>query len=254
MRDISQLPAQYQHLERKTDMMDKALKRLLVVTRTYEVEGYDYPPNLQEGISGWFSSRDAAAAEPASFTSHSFADALAKAGRAVYLDYLDFAKDTDATANGDEDEDPEIATMAKAFEAWANCYANVDEAKNKRDASVVENLNQAVQHWLATDFKNVHTLRNKVADSRLKFDTYRHELKGKPEQDPKDEESARILEQLEDEFVSNTADAVSAMEELTENHKLLELIKNFQGFQLAYHKQCVQELQANLQQLNELEL
>lgn len=55
VQDISQLPPQYKFLEEKSDALEKICKRLLVVTKTYEVEGYDYPPNLSESLNDWWS-------------------------------------------------------------------------------------------------------------------------------------------------------------------------------------------------------
>ena len=53
--DISKLPPQYQFLEKKSDSLEKVCKRILLVSKTFEVEGYDYPPNLTESISDWWS-------------------------------------------------------------------------------------------------------------------------------------------------------------------------------------------------------
>ena len=56
----------------------------------------------------------------------------------------------------------------------------------------------------------------------------------------------KLLEKLEDEFVSNTTAAVETMEEITDSSEILGLIKLFQNFQLVYFRQCVQEVEANL--------
>lgn len=53
--DISKLPPVYQFLEKKSDSLEKVCKRILLVSKTFEVEGYDYPPNLTESISDWWS-------------------------------------------------------------------------------------------------------------------------------------------------------------------------------------------------------
>ncbi|EDO15174.1 hypothetical protein Kpol_1017p7, partial [Vanderwaltozyma polyspora DSM 70294] len=63
----------------------------------------------------------------------------------------------------------------------------------------------------------------------------------------------KLLEKLEDEFVSNTQNAVEKMEELTDNSKIINLVKLYQNFQLVYYKQCIQEIESNLKILNGLE-
>lgn len=68
-----------------------------------------------------------------------------------------------------------------------------------------------------------------------------------------DLEENKLLEKLEDEFVSNTTTAVEIMEEITDSSDILGLVKLFQNFQLVYFRQCVQEVEANLKVLNGLE-
>lgn len=57
-RDISKLPPQYVVLEKKCDSIEKVLKRILIVTKTYEIEGYDYPPNISESLSSWWQTKE----------------------------------------------------------------------------------------------------------------------------------------------------------------------------------------------------
>lgn len=312
--EISKLPPQYQSLERKVDALEKCLKRMLLVTRTFEVEGYDYPPNLTESISDWWSlNKDSWFTSSATksqktkknssdaFLPHSFAHAISKAAN----DCSDAFNDLQEK---DEEEDEDITAIGKMFDSWSKCYKNIDEGKAEMDSIIVKEFNKKVEKIIDEEFRKAHDLRKKVENSRLKFDTVRHETKLKeaeraeksaktvankttesglepepkadepkaestthseparesttlaphveikPEsQDNIDVENAKLLEELEDEFVSNTTAAVEVMGEITECSEVLGLAKLFQNFQLVYYRQCVQEIEASLKALNELE-
>ena len=49
--EISKLPKDYKQLELKDDALEKALNRLLLPTKTFELDGYGYPPNLIESLN-----------------------------------------------------------------------------------------------------------------------------------------------------------------------------------------------------------
>lgn len=349
--EISKLPRQYLSLEKKSDALEKCCKRLLLVTRTFEVEGYDYPPNITETISdwwslnkdGWFGSsskspRESKSKSKATANSESsegllprsFAQAISKAANdcsAVFTDLQDAEKKGEEDQFEDE-EDEDITNVTNMFDSWSKCYKNIDEGKNEMDAMIMKEFNKKLEKIINEDFKNVHTLRKKVEDSRLKFDTIRYEIKLKESQhekqtDAKDTETPadieadtataenskrdvaldsenekttetdkpskdekipgtdntaevvekptsvepvepfeavehtsehnELLEQLEDEFVSNTSAAVETMGEVTDSSEIIGLAKLFQNFQLVYFRQCVQEVEASLKTLSELE-
>lgn len=321
--EISKLPPQYQSLERKVDALEKCLKRMLLVTRTFELEGYDYPPNLTESISdwwslnkdGWFSSSSKKSQKTKSdsddaFLPHSFAHAISKAAHDCNVVF----KDLQAEDEGEE-EDEDVINITEMFDSWSKCYKNIDLGKAEMDSIIAKEFNSKIEKLINEDFKRAHDLRKKVENSRLKFDTVRYEMKLKeekvsnktndlsgPETDvnaneattakgnaedavteeesakvaegnpaneindaaPEPEaksgtqhspniEDAKLLEELEDEFVSNTTAAVEAMGEISESSEILSLAKLFQNFQLVYYRQCVQEIEASLKTLNELE-
>lgn len=288
--DKSKLPPQYVSLEKKSDALEKCFKRMLLVTKTFEVEGYDYPPNLTESISdwwslnkdGWFGSSkktDKPKNEPSegsdTFLPRSFSQAISKAANDCGTVFTNLQDHGD-----DEDEDEDVSNVAKMFDSWSKCYKNIDEGKNEMDSMIRKEFNEKLEKIINEDFKKVHASRKKVEESRLKFDTVRYEIKfkesetakqpaettdqeaSKDEQPkeavtedefPKSSEEDKLLEQLEDEFVSNTTAAVEIMGEITESAEILGLAKLFQNFQLVYFRQCVQEVEASLKTLGELE-
>ena len=372
--DISKLPPQYQFLEKKSDSLEKVCKRILLVSKTFEVEGYDYPPNLTESISdwwslnkdGWFGSKKSESSTKKKGSNHddaflprSFAQAISKAAVDCECEFQNLehnekaelkkkkesiktAQTTEAQGadhneedeeyEDDEEDDEDLSNLIKVFDSWSTCYKNIDEGKAEMDSMMVKEFNKKLETLINQDFKKVHDLRKKVEESRLKFDTMRYEIKAKeaeleakkaeatgeahskdvsakdisantttsfdetpstedekPKSEGAEEESKKeaneptvddvadrkedlksnkvndeppieeseenkLLEKLEDEFVSNTTAAVETMEEITDSSEILGLIKLFQNFQLVYFRQCVQEVEANLKVLNGLEI
>lgn len=281
--DKSKLPPQYQSLEKKSDALEKCCKRILLVTRTFEVEGYDYPPNLTESISDWWSlnkdgwfgtkkpekTKNDSSDGSDAFLPRSFSQAISKAANDCNSVF------TNLQEHGDEDEeDEDVSNVAKMFDSWSKCYKNIDEGKHEMDSMIRKEFNTKLEKIINEDFKKVHASRKKVEESRLKFDTVRYEIKLKEtenakkstetdeaskdetkteEEPPKTSEEDKLLEELEDEFVSNTTAAVEIMGEVTESAEILGLAKLFQNFQLVYFRQCVQEVEASLKTLGALE-
>lgn len=296
-RDISKLPPQYTVLEKKCDSLEKSLRRVLLVTNTFEVDGYDYPPNISESISDWWHNREGwfgAEAEPEPEQEDkagpglSLAAALAKSGR-------DSQHILQAIETKDEDEKEDIGELVAVFKAWSKCYSGIHKSKTEMDQLIAKEFNNKLQKLVKHDFQEIHKLRAEVEDSRLKFDTMRYEVNkdkvnkveepesdGKKEQEPAEQEPSKVtkdatttepaalptdqeddhasnnydnklLEQLEDEFVSNTTKAVNVMTEITENSEIIGLITLFQNFQLSYHKHCIEEIEGSLKLLNALE-
>lgn len=304
--EISKLPPQYMLLEKKSDALEKACKRMLLVTQTFEVEGYDYPPNLSESFSdwwsgnkeGWFGSakkndeeeskieNDSSSKDP--LMPRSFAQAIAKASHECG-EVCEHSQKSEKKQLDEEDDD---INLVKMFNTLSVCYKNIDEGKEEMDKSIAREFNNKLEQLVNRDFKKISVLRDKVENSRLKFDTMRYEMKLKereengnaaneanasqePSEDKKPAEPAfakdaktghpnkepmvqnpgdnKLLEQLEDEFVSNTAEAVETMASIVEGSEILSLMKLFQNLQLVYYRQCVQEMEASLKSLNELE-
>ncbi|KAM3162070.1 hypothetical protein ACU8KH_04202 [Lachancea thermotolerans] len=295
IEDISKLPPQYQFLEKKCDSLEKVCRRMLVVTKTYEVEGYDYPPNLSESLSDWWSSNkeglfgfvssskkekklEAAEDSKEALMPRSFAQAISKAAKDSG-EVMTALKTEEQKASAEEDEeDEDITSLIKMFEAWSACQHNMDQSKAEMDALMVKEFNHKLTAFVEEKFKNARTLRKKVEDSRLKFDTMRYELKmaeeqgkteeavqqtesQKPQEDEAEaskdsdssDEAQKLLEKLEDEFVSNTTEAVETMGEITDSAEIINLVKLFHNFQLIFYKQCVQNLETSINSLNELE-
>lgn len=315
--EISKLPEQYTLLEKKSDALEKACKRMLVVSQTFEVEGYDYPPNLSESFSdwwstgkdGWFGGSKKSSDDDVkgkendqidTFMPRSFSQAISKASHECGEIY-EHAQNCEKKPL---DEDDDEINLVKMFNTLSICYKNIDEGKDEMDRSIAREFNKQLEKLINEDFKKIHVLRSKVENSRLKFDTMRYEMRLKEKEQTQAEiseepskeaetepnadeenkpadvlesalpvesasngakassreplvqnpEDNKLLEQLEDEFVSNTSEAVETMGSITEGTEILSLMKVFQNLQLVYYRQCVQETEASLKTLNELEI
>ena len=73
------------------------------------------------------------------------------------------------------------------------------------------------------------------------------------EKDADKEDTDKLLEKLEDRFVSDALHAGEAMLAFTDSTELILLIKTFQTAQLEYYKKCVANLERSLAQLAEFE-
>lgn len=247
IQDISQLPVQYKFLEQKSDALEKICRRLLIVTKTYEVEGYDYPPNLTESLNDWWSlnkeglfayGKKKTEVEPkeetrseAGLIPRSFAQALSKAttDSAVIMKELKAEKLKSATKvdgredavaetmvedlDEDETEDEDVENMIKLFESWTKCAIAIDQSKEEMDKLIIKEFNEKLTKIIEEDFKKGHILRSKVEDSRLKFDTLRYELKLK-------EQQQEMKEKAQDPIKDEEPDTGGKME--TENAQTKE--------------------------------
>ena len=222
------------------------------MSKTFEVEGYDYPPNLTESISdwwslnkdGWFGSKKTEHASKKKDSNHddtflprSFAQAISKAAVDCESEFKNLEqnekedlkqkkeakKTTQETAEQEEEEeeeeeeedDEDLSNLIKVFDSWSTCYKNIDEGKAEMDSMMVKEFNKKLEKLINEDFKKVHELRRKVEESRLKFDTMRYEGKSKEEQlrAQKDETSK------EADNNDNSANSTSLEEALTAEKK-----------------------------------
>lgn len=286
--DISKLPVQYTRLEEKCDALEKICKRLYMVTKTFEVDGYDYPLNLTESLSDWWETNKNGfidfiegkthvhETEPEMETdrlsSHSFPHALFKAARDSSC-IIQKIKDRDQTQN-DYDEsideyDYDITALVTSLNSFSDCQHTIDQNKIKMDTLITKSFNAKLLNVINKDFKQAHSLRKIVEDSRLKFDTLKYELKlkdslkpdvkseiepNKIKRDPQENRLFVLLEKLEDEFVINTENAVEYMTEVTDNSNIISLIKLFNNIQLSYYKESAHILEKNMEVLNKLDV
>lgn len=258
--DISELPEEYIKLEKKVDSLQKVYKKILSITSTYEIESYDYPPNISESVSDfskvvsekWTHLQKASTTsdiekilnEPSSTAQKlptTLAHEISKAARQSH-DYL-----VALNAKGSE------SSVTKVLLKWSETQSKIGYKRIEQDELILQEFNVRLTRSLHDSFTETTKFRKQVESARLQFDTIRHELKTKPELE-EDEEFNSKLDKYEDELVNATELAVQSMKRLIEPAESINLIIIFNKIQLDYHKAVVIELESLIKDLEAIPL
>ncbi|PHH58802.1 hypothetical protein CDD82_2717 [Ophiocordyceps australis] len=228
--DKTQLPADYIDLEKKVDALRSAHQKMLAVTSQYSNEAYDYPPNIKETfqdlgrtvsekvslLSSATSTAEAQAAlvappsakpQPKTF-SHAIARASLTSSQVLHQNH---------TGAG---EDP----LATALEKYALTMERVGEARLSQDSQIQSRFLAGWNTTLNTNLMFASRARKNVERSRLSLDAVKANAKGATfklgvqaaQADHGDEhelspEAQENIEKAEDEFVTQTEEAVGVM-------------------------------------------
>jgi hypothetical protein len=254
IEDISELPEEYILLEKKTDALRSVYKKLLAITATYEIESYDYPPNIKESVSdlsktltekfqGLQKASSAAEAEKILTSSSdepvlpkTFAHELSKASRQSRQLLLQFDDDN---------------ALSKVLLKFAEAQAKIGSKRLEQDQMILTEFNAKLQDALDKNFTETNANRKKVDSARLNFDTLRYEVKIHPE---RQEQLQEQLDNAEDELVNATTVAVQSMKKLIEPAESVNLIVLFTKIQLEFHKATVGELETLVKDLESIPL
>ncbi|RCI13757.1 hypothetical protein L249_8095 [Ophiocordyceps polyrhachis-furcata BCC 54312] len=257
----TQLPADYIDLEKKVDALKQAHQKLFAVTSQYANESYDYPPNIRETfqdlgrtvsekvslLSSAASTAEAQAAlvappsakpQPKTF-SHAIARASLSSSQLLHQNH---------TGAG---EDP----LATALEKYALVMERVGEARLAQDSQIQSRFLAGWNTTLNTNLSFAARARRNVEKSRLTLDTTKAQAKGtafklggqgylaSPQEDQElSSEAQEEIEKAEDDFVTQTEEAVGVMKNVLDSpeplHNLVELI----AAQIEYHKKAYELL------------
>ncbi|ODV60329.1 uncharacterized protein ASCRUDRAFT_47457 [Ascoidea rubescens DSM 1968] len=256
--DVSELPQEYLLLEKKCDTLRNVYKQLLSVTQTYEIEGYDYPPNLKESIvdfSKAFSEKvqglaAAATTEEAEkilstpSSSQQYPNTLAHALSRACFSSRNLLLKIDQNSNRN--------ALAKVLFLLGESQRDIGDKRLDQDKLIFQEFNQKIQDILNKSFKETTDDRKKVETSRLVFDQLRHEIKLDKIKREKLIELNNKLEIAEDELVNNTAQAVNSMKKLIDPLESINLIKIFIKIQLNYHQFIVNKYNTLLTEIDKI--
>ncbi|KAF6013076.1 hypothetical protein HII12_001791 [Brettanomyces bruxellensis] len=251
--DISELPQEYKDLEKQTDALKNFYKKLLQVTRQYEIESYDYPPNLKESLNDYTKILNQKINEavllrttkdkyPKTFA-HQFSRVLDEVKKALL-------GDGEQTAETKTD-----SSLTKAVQFASNSEFKLGDERLEQDKLVTSEFNNKIRNILKTQFSRADRLRRKVETARLNFDTVRAEIKEIKKGDETVEvpdAKSKQLEAAEDELVNATESAVEAMKELIKTEEPVNLITVLTKIQLNYHKSATEELSELAEELGVL--
>ncbi|KAI1465899.1 BAR domain-containing protein [Daldinia caldariorum] len=257
--DKTQLPPDYIDLEKRVDALKQVHQKMLAVTSQYSHEAYDYPNNIKESFSDLgrtvsekvqlLSAATTPAEAQAALTApptakpqpKTFSHAIARASLAS--SQLLHQQHTGAG------EDP----LATALEKYALASERLGEARLAQDAQIQSHYLAGWNTTLNTNLMFATRARKNVEKARLTLDSVKARAKGttwKIGQQPREDhhteelsaEAQEEIEKAEDEFVTQTEEAVSVMKNVLDTPEPLRNLAELIAAQLEYHKKATEIL------------
>ncbi|KAG6042045.1 hypothetical protein E4U41_006722 [Claviceps citrina] len=260
--DKTQLPPDYIDLEKKVDALKQAHQKMIAVTSQYSNEAYDYPPNIKETfqdlgrtvsekvslLSSATSTAEAQAAlvtppnakpQPKTF-SHAIARASLTSSQLLHQNH---------TGVG---EDP----LATALEKYAIAMERVGESRLAQDSQIQSSFLAGWNTTLNTNLNFATRARKNVERSRLSLDAVKAHAKGttfrlgaksaradqQHEEQELSPEAQEEIEKAEDEFVTQTEEAVGVMKNVLDSPEPLRNLSELIAAQIEYHKKAYEVL------------
>ncbi|KAL6860538.1 BAR domain-containing protein [Amphichorda felina] len=257
----TQLPPDYIDLEKRVDALKQAHQKMLAVTSQYSNEAYDYPPNIKETfqdlgrtvsekvhlLSSATSPAEAQAAlvapptakpQPKTF-SHAIARASLASSQMLHQNH---------TGAG---EDP----LATGLEKYALASERVGEARLAQDSQIQSRFLAGWNTTLNTNLNFATRARKNVEKSRLSLDAVKAHAKGTTfklgqgaqggqpsEEQELSPEAQEEIEKAEDEFVTQTEEAVGVMKNVLDSPEPLRNLSELISAQIEYHKKAYEVL------------
>ncbi|KAJ4425162.1 hypothetical protein N0V82_000217 [Gnomoniopsis sp. IMI 355080] len=265
--DKTQLPPDYIDLEKRVDALKAVHQKMLAVTTQYSSEAYDYPRNINETFGDLgrtvsekvqlLSSATSPAEAQAALTAppsakpqpKTFAHAIARASLA--------SSQTLHQQHTGAGEDP----LATALEKFALAEERVGEARLAQDAQIQSRFLAGWNTTLNTNIMFATRARKGVEKSRLTLDAAKAKAKGgvwklpvpavaAAQQSPRDgaheeeisPEAQEEIEKAEDEFVTQTEEAVGVMKNVLDTPEPLRNLAELISAQMEYHKKAYEIL------------
>lgn len=259
--DKTQLPPDYIDLEKRVDALKQVHQKMLAVTNQYSHEAYDYPPNIKETfqdlgrtvsekvqlLSSATSPAEAQAALTAPPTAKpqpkTFPHAIARASLA--------SSQTLHQQHTGAGEDP----LANALEKYALAMERVGEARLAQDAQIQSHFLAGWNTTLNTNLMFATRARKNVEKARLTLDAAKARAKGttwklpgnaaQGEEHQEQEispEAQEEIEKAEDEFVTQTEEAVGVMKNVLDTPEPLRNLAELIAAQMEYHKKAYEIL------------
>ncbi|KAG8419200.1 BAR domain-containing protein [Metarhizium acridum] len=260
--DKTQLPPDYIDLEKKVDALKQAHQKMLAVTSQYSNEAYDYPPNIKETfqdlgrtvsekvslLSSATTTAEAQAAliappsakpQPKTF-SHAVARASLASSQLLHQNHTGAGEDQ----------------LATALEKYAITMERVGEARLAQDSQIQSSFLAGWNTTLNTNLSFATRARKNVERSRLSLDAVKAHAKGttfklgghggsRPEQHEElklSPEAQEEIEKAEDEFVTQTEEAVGVMKNVLNSPEPLRNLSELIAAQIEYHKKAYEVL------------
>ncbi|KAK3943871.1 BAR domain-containing family protein [Diplogelasinospora grovesii] len=261
--DKTQLPPDYIDLEKRVDALKAVHQKMLAVTSQYSHEAYDYPPNIKETFQDLgrtvsekvtlLSSATSPAEAQAALTAppsakpqpKTFPHAIARASLA--------GSQTLHQQHTGAGEDP----LATALEKYALAMERVGEARLAQDAQIQSRFLAGWNTTLNTNLMFATRARRNVEKARLNLDAIKARVKGTTwklgggagggaqgggaaahDEHELSPEAQEEIEKAEDEFVTQTEEAVSVMKNVLDTPEPLRNLAELIAAQMEYHKKA----------------
>ncbi|KAK0629889.1 BAR domain-containing family protein [Bombardia bombarda] len=259
--DKTQLPADYIDLEKRVDALKAVHQKMLAVTSQYSHEPYDYPPNIKETFQDLgrtvsekvtlLSSATSPAEAQAALTAppsakpqpKTFPHAIARASLA--------SSQTLHQQHTGAGEDP----LATALEKYALAMERVGEARLAQDAQIQSHFLAGWTTTLNTNLMFATRARKNVEKARLTLDAVKARVKGTTwklaagggaggqqgqmhDEHELSAEAQEEIERAEDEFVTQTEEAVGVMKNVLDTPEPLRNLAELIAAQMEYHKKA----------------
>ncbi|KAL2267624.1 hypothetical protein VTJ83DRAFT_4901 [Remersonia thermophila] len=256
--DKTQLPPDYIDLEKRVDALKAVHQKMLAVTSQYSHESYDYPPNIKETFQdlgrtvservSLLSSATTPAEAQAALTAPSTAKPQPKTFHHAMARAALSGSQTLHQQHTGAGEDP----LATALEKYALALERVGEARLAQDAQIQSRFLAGWTTTLNTNISFATRARKAVEKARLTLDAVKARVKGTTWKLPGassaradhhvDEElspeAQEEIEKAEDEFVTQTEEAVGVMKNVLESPEPLRNLAELVAAQIEFHKKA----------------
>ncbi|KAK6852706.1 BAR domain-containing family protein [Apiospora arundinis] len=259
--DKTQLPPDYIDLEKRVDALKAVHQKMLAVTSQYSHEAYDYPPNIKETFSdlGRTVSEKvqllSTASTPAEAQAALTAPPTAKPQPKTFNHALARASLTSSQLLHQQHTGAGEDPLATALEKYALASERVGESRLAQDAQIQSRYLAGWNTTLNTNLMFATRARKNVEKARLTLDSVKSRVKGNawkiggaaaPREDQQHEElsaeAQEEIEKAEDEFVTQTEEAVSVMKNVLDTPEPLRNLAELIAAQVEYHKKAYEIL------------
>ncbi|KAK4065710.1 uncharacterized protein Triagg1_8479 [Trichoderma aggressivum f. europaeum] len=259
--DRTELPADYIDLEKKVDALKQAHQKMLAVTSQYTNEAYDYPPNIKETFQdlGRTVSEKVSLLSSATSTAEAQAALVAPASAKPQPKTFNHAISRASLSSSQllhqhhtgAGEDP----LATALEKYALAMERVGDARLAQDSQIQSRFLAGWNTTLNTNLTFAARARKNVENSRLTLDAVKARVKGttfklgggharadRPDEAELSADAQEEIEKAEDEFVTQTEEAVGVMKNVLDTPEPLRNLAELVAAQMEYHKKAYEIL------------
>ncbi|AET39432.1 Gvp36p Ecym_4377 [Eremothecium cymbalariae DBVPG len=235
--DISQMPEEYVHMEKRVDKIRLIYENFLKVTQIYESETYDYPQHVSESVNEISKTVTGKIQELTKATSTEEAqNILISPGPAKDPKTLNYALSKVSLTSSEylSKSGSDSNVTADILLKYSDIQAQIAQARLQQDMLIRTRFNKQLKEKLNNEFAAAARARKEVDNKRLQYDIARANFSAaKPEK----QASLRVhMETLEDEFAEAMDVSISFMQSVMEKSEFLKEFSELVGAQLKYHK------------------